>query len=367
MNQQYQNLLTQTLETIENNAGLINNVRTFLEKKISNVQLREFDKLVKQVAYDILVLKRREYDNDTLEPCANPAHYPEKNSPFDTREHIDCLSAWTQNYEFLELEGIKFKYLKNLDATYVIMGKDSTGKVTHLKSIEKLDNYENYKEKIRAYVNRESNENPFQDAKRAYILDEFRFGFSPKGVKTSTMLRKLTNAYLHEKISVTNEGAIIPIANENIFLINCFVFLSAEEKTSSFVPDHLFKMSVDEFILPLLEVIKPKIVIQGGMDAAIHSLEGTLRYIQKSDTLKMLNPNFYINHYDSYTAMLTALHTKLIDTTVDLKKVLSTIQWNENECTYFIPVNHPSRSQYYYKENKRQGHLVWNYIKHLEF
>lgn len=360
MNYDYQKLLFEIRESVENSSSLFEEVKAFIQKCVKSNVHNHLEKLAKQISYDILVLKRREYDNESLAPCANPASTPNENSPFDTVHHIDCLTAWTQDYEVLECEGIRFKYLKNLDAKYVIMGKDSTGVITHLESIKKLDDYENVEKEIRAYVNREKNDNPFTDAKKAYILDEFRFGFSPKDVKTNTMMRNLCHNYLDEKISASNDGMIIPIANSNIFLINCFVFLSAVEKTHSVVSNKLFKMSVKEFILPLFEIIKPLAIIQGGGEATKYTLEGMRSYVEQSTYPK---PSFHMSPYEPFTKNLNALHIQLAKEKVDFNSVLSNVKWNEAEQSYFFPVNHPSMIKCFYEGKKPQGYLVWSHIK----
>jgi hypothetical protein len=366
----YAQLKKEIFKKIKTNL-ILDEIDKELSEIILNVEEKSYQKLVKQLAYDFLVEKRRAYKNDDLikdkAECKNPANFPDENSPFDITRHIDCLTAWTEEWEDIECGEIKFKYLKNLDADIMILGKDSTGKSTHEKYIRELGEYN--ADEVRRYVNKETQTNPFSCSSKKDILNEFRLGFSPKGVRTMTNLRKFSYQYLEEKIckAEKNEGEIIPKKNKNIFLTNSFVFLSAGEISPSFVPDELFKKSVEEFIIPLLNIIKPKAVIQCGTEAIFFSRNSIHDLIENNKELKELNPKYEDNlkkHkscFSSLGELLKTTHKCMFDNKP--KNFLYHINWNSNATTHFFPVNHPSHPLYYYKtEQERDGHYVWKYI-----
>ena len=339
-----------------------------------------YEKLVKQLSYDYLVKKRREYKREDLldgtYQCENPANFPFDKSPFDKVNHIDCLTAWIEDWEDISSNDIEFKYLKNLDAKFVILGKDSTGKNDHKQCVEKLINIKKYDPtEVEKFINKVTKINPLDNIEGIEVkdiedMDIFRFGFSRKGVSTNTNLRTFCERYINEDIGKVTNGLIIPKENQNVFLINSFVFLSAENMSPSIVPDNVFKKSLEEFIIPLLDIIKPKSVIQGGTEAIIFSRNAIYKMINKDDNLKNLNTDYetmYKKHKKvngSLEQLLNCTHAKMTQES-EAKEFLYHIQWNEKNVTYFYPVNHPSRPKYFYDYNDKcqeDGHLVWKHI-----
>ena len=362
-------------DVIEDNYRVLNIIEKLLEDKDYKYD-ENYPKLLKQLSYDFLVKKRREYKKEDLKDgeyqCENPANFPYEHSPFDKENHIDCLTAWTEDWENLKYKDIEFRYLKNLDAEFVILGKDSTGQITHKKDIKKFGELtEKQKENIKKYINKDISENPFDDDK-ANEIDVYKLGFSPKGIKTNTNLRKSCEDYLSENIGKVNkDGFIIPDKNKNIFFINSFVFLSAKDMSPSIIPDNIFRNSLEEFIIPLLNIIKPKAVIQGGTEAIVFSRDAINEMIKNDNKLKDFNKNFeeiYIKHKkmnESLEQLLNCTHNKMIKE-IEPKEFLYHIQWNKNEddTTYFYPINHPSRPKFFYNSDcKQDGYYVWMYIK----
>ena len=360
-------------DVIENNYRVLNSIEKLLETK-GYKDYENFNELAKQLSYDYLVKKRREYKREDLKEgeyqCENPANFPYEHSPFDKENHIDCLTAWTEDWDKISSNNIEFRYLKNLDAEFVILGKDSTGQITHKKDIEEFGELtEKQKENIKKYINKEISENPF-DADKANAIDVHKLGFSPKGIKTNTNLRKSCKDYLSEDIGIVNEdGFIIPNENKNIFFTNSFVFLSAKDMSPSIIPDNIFRNSLEEFIIPLLDIIKPKAVIQGGSEAIVFSRDAIHAMIKEDEDLESINKNYeaiYKKHKhmnSSLEQLLNCTHNKMIKKIVP-KEFLYHIQWNEETTTYFFPINHPSRPKYFYNSDcEKDGYYVWTYIK----
>lgn len=325
-----------------------------LKAKISPNFNENYTKLLKQLSYDFLVEKRREYENIDLDGCKNPAKFPKDNSPFDKTNHIDCLTAWTEDWEDVTCNKIEFKYLKNLDANIVILGKDSSGQLEHKNDIEKFRKNHTINDKlIREYVNKKIDS---IDEKAVNFLNVYRFGFSPNGVRTNNMLRTFCKKYLNEEISRTGSGVIEPKENKNIFFTNSFVFLSAGKRAHSYVPDKIFEKSTDEFIVPLLDIIKPKIVIQGG--------EYAVDFVNKSLSKICNNEPSIINKITNFGKSLEDIHKQMLENDLHPKSFLYNTDWNKKSPTYFIPVYHPSYVRYYNK-NEQCGHLVWEHIKKI--
>lgn len=320
----------------------------------------------KQNAYNKLINKRRSFIIDKEHECENTANFPYENNPFDKIHHIDFLTAWTEDWEICKDEEGSFKYLKNLDADIVIIGKDSTGKNQHLRDTEECKNLD--KNLIADYINKTIDNIDIQlTEKQKTILETFRFGFSPEGVKTIKNLRTYCEYYLKEKISDDNEKKIIPKKNKNIFMINGFVFLSAEEKTHSKIPNKLFKTSIKEFIIPLLQIIKPKIVIQLGSDVIGNLNDEMVEKIESSSELKEINLEFRNKrkelNFDNQKKYLTEIHEKMDKNSKNIDEIFLQINWDTNNKTYFIPSFHPSYVMRY--KNDLTNHtelLIWEKI-----
>ncbi|MEA2020047.1 MAG: hypothetical protein U9N59_16585 [Campylobacterota bacterium] len=387
----YEDLKKEIFQKIKTNR-VLNRVEELLgEKAFKNSH--NYEKLLKQLSYDFLVYKRRNYKQEDLKSeskdkkgkyyqCENPANFPEANNPFDKTKHIDCLTAWTEDWEKIECQDIKFDYLKNLDADIIILGKDSTGQESYKpeieelkKTIEKLTenkNTDEIYEEVSKYINKEIDISPYENKD---LLEVYRYGFSSKDVKTNTNLRWACSEYLKDNeienkysIGDIENGKIVPKENENIFLTNSFVFLSACKMSPSIIPDEIFKKSLNEFIVPLFEIIKPKTVIQGGTEAIVYSRDGVNDLIDNCPVLKEINIGHkerYHNHKNiSYPLqrLLNCTHDKMSKMT-NAKEFLYHIQWNKDEITYFYPINHPSRPKIFYScDSEEDGYYVWKHI-----
>lgn len=316
---------------------------------------KNFKELCKQLAYDYLVCKRRKYNGFTSE-CKNPSNFPIEKSPYDKENLVDCLTSWTEKRETLSCGDIEFNYLQNLDATYLILGKDSTGQLEHKKTICLLEAEKICKEEIRKYVNKESDCNPMRKEDNIARLDLFRYGFSPKGIKTNRILNQSCCRYLDEQLDTKEcENKITPNENPNIFLTNCFVFLSAKGMSPSFIPSEDFQLSVNNFIMPLIDIIKPKVVIQGAQSV----MDSINTFDKENFTILDSQKN-----YKGYNELLDTIHSALETNQDDKNSILCHIKWSANECTFFYPVNHPAKPMNYYKSQKNSPtYKVWGIIK----
>ena len=366
-------------DVIEDNFRVLNSIEKLLETK-GYKDYENFNELAKQLSYDYLVQKRRDVTNEDLlvekrgkkYECKNPADFPEENSPLDKINLIDPLTAWTEDRDELECGNLKFNYLKNLDAEIMILCKDSTGKDTYKDCVEKL---QPYPENLNNYINKVNDINPFDfdknDPNKKYLnaLD-WRYGFS-SDVKNNRILRNMIHDYLDESVSYTDNGNVDPKENKNIFMTNSFVFLSASQKTSSIVPNSLFEMSVKEYIVPLLDIIKPRCVIQGGEDAIYFSINAIYNLIKDKDNeeLQTINKDYeykYKKHkgnFSNMTNLLKITHKNMLEKN-DSKEFLYDINWDNEKTTLFFPSFHPCMPKYYKKEDgSNDGHYVWKYIK----
>lgn len=320
-----------------------------------------FIKLAKQISYDYLVDKRRSVKNEDLivgkYKCKNPAHFPEINSVLDKLNHIDHLTSWTEDWIELKYENISFNYLKNLDSNILILCKDSTGQETYFEYSEPL---RPYLPNVSSYINKKIEKNPYEKESSKKIINDWRFGFSPD-VKNNKMIRSWVHKYLeNERISESDYGNVEPISNENIFLTNSFVFLSASEISPSIVPETLFKKSIKEYIIPLLDIIKPKCVVQAGSDAIYYS-KSVISDIVEEDK-SFLNVNNIGNINCSMTELLKETHKKMKNNE-EPSSFLFHLNWDTKKTTYFFPSTHPSRPLYFKLDNKmNDGHYVWKYL-----
>lgn len=327
---------------------LINQIEKVLERNgLKNYENSQ--QLIKQLSYDYLVKKRR--DESNLEKCANPSNWPEDKSPLDKKYLIDCLTAWTEKWEDLKCNDIEFRFLKNLDAPIVVLLKDSTGKITYKKFADEM---KEYPQGLSEYINKSANRNPFDFGSSQYrCAYEWRIGFSPD-VKTNIQLRNMIHKYLNQKVSSTESGEVCPIENENIFMSNSFVFLSAGELSPSMVPDKIFEMSVKKYILPLLNVIKPKYVFQCGSDAQYFT-KLAISNLQKEEFIQgWSDPG---ENLDLGFNKLQKVHETMSEKK-GLREILLHINWSHNQTTFFLPVTHPSRPRYY-NNGRQDSHVVW--------
>lgn len=332
-----------------------------LKTKTSFSSSDNYTKLLKQISYDYLVKKRRKYSNDDLGKCKNPAKFPDEDSPFDKTNHIDCLTAWTEDWEDIKCGEMEFKYLKNLDADIVILGKDSSGQETHTEHIDKFKSESTINDHmIRKYVNKDKILADKIDERIKKYLDPYRFGFSPLDVKTNIELTKYCCEYLNEIIGEIKDKVIEPKENKNIFLTNSFVFLSAAKKSSSSVPAKIFSKSADEFIVPLLDIIKPKVAIQCGL-AAVSFVNKSIYKIYKS---KYADEIYKKHSPKNLGNILVDTHKEMLKDEFEPKDFLYHTDWNKKGLTYFLPVKHPAYPEYYMK-NEQFGHLVWKHIKKI--
>lgn len=355
----------------ENNFLVFDKIKKILITSEETSETNEnFIKLAKQLSYDYLVKKRREYQREDLKDgdyqCENPANFPEENSPLDKIKHIDCLTAWNEDWEILNCSNIAFQYLKNLNTNIMILLKDATGKNNYYEYAKKL---QPYPKALSDYINKTDDENPFEfnrdDPNKRYLnAQEWRYGIGVN-VPTNLNLRDLCNKYLNQELSSTISGKIDPVKNENIFLTNSFVFLSAEDHSPSHVPDKLFEKSVNEFIVPLIDTIRPKCVIQGGLDSLISTHETINNLIENNIKLKEQNQNnmdIRKKVFSSLKKRLEFVHSSL-QNDKDLRQVLFHINWDKKNTTLFFPSYHPSmifRAQI--KESDQKSYYVWPYI-----
>lgn len=363
-------------------------ITEYMNKNYSNlINSKNFTKLIKQLSYDCLVKKRIANKEVNDLGCGNEANI--QKGIFDKTHHINCITSWTEDWDELECGHFTFEYLNNLDAKYLILLKDTTG----VKSFEKhyvetfinQDNMTKKEEQVKDYINAKLHKNihainpagegefNFQkkDSKgrikkysynKKELLKELRYGFGTKGVPTNRNLTRLIESNLDiGNIGDFKNSEIIPIKNKDIFITNTFVFLSKKNLSPSVVPKEGFDLSVNQFIIPLLDIIRPKAVIMCGSHASYYPL----KYI--SENMKSWNTNNidgYLKNYTSLTKLLK-FHHKLMKE--QKKHQIPRIQWHDESYTYFFPVNHPAMPRYLYpygKNGKREA-LVWHYISSI--
>lgn len=270
--------------------------------------------------------------------CAKASSVTVDGKAFYKKYHLNCYSAWTEEWESLEDKNFKFHFFKNLNAEYMIFLKDSTSMSTHYPMVEDKAK-KNNSDDIQRFINKEElDEALVQEYFKDDDLKTSRNGRDSQGGKTNDKLKESVKKYLGFDI-INEKKENVP--NPSLYLGNTFIFLSARGHSSSKVPEKGFDYSVLHFNKPLISIVKPKVVILGGKEAC--------RYIGKQG---FGFPNFS----GGLTNFIEETH-KLMEEVNKLDKY--TFSWNDKK-TLFLPTYHPAAYGQYDQT------LVWSQIKKLK-